>query len=110
MVIIAIMIRSVFIYLLLAPLYIYRWFVSPLLGARCRYLPTCSEYAADAVRLHGAWAGGWLAAKRILRCHPIEALGGSSGYDPAPLEVSCYYWYAPFLIRGQRQDDNTDPS
>lgn len=110
MFIIAIIMRGVFIYLLLLPIYLYRWFVSPLLGARCRYLPTCSEYAADAIRLHGGWAGGWLAAKRLLRCHPLERLGGGSGYDPVPLEIFDYYWYAPFWIKGKREDDNTDPS
>ena len=46
----------------------------------CRYIPTCSEYAAMAIEKYGAAKGGWLAAKRILRCHPF----GSSGYDPVP--------------------------
>jgi uncharacterized protein len=58
----------------------YQWFLSPLLGPACRYHPTCSEYAFEAVTRWGAIQGGWLAAKRILRCHPW----GDSGYDPVP--------------------------
>ena len=58
----------------------YRWLISPLLGPRCRYLPTCSEYALTAVSRHGALAGGWLTLKRLGRCHPW----GGSGYDPVP--------------------------
>ena len=59
---------------------IYRHTVSPLLGANCRYQPTCSEYAIEALRLHGAFRGTALAARRIARCHPW----GKSGYDPVP--------------------------
>lgn len=59
---------------------IYQLFVSPLLGANCRYVPSCSEYAADALRQYGAIRGGWLALKRIMRCHPW----GGSGHDPLP--------------------------
>ena len=58
----------------------YRLTLSALLGRQCRFAPTCSEYAADAVRNHGALRGGWLGLKRIGRCHPW----GGSGYDPAP--------------------------
>lgn len=58
----------------------YRSAVSPLLGARCRYQPTCSEYADEALRRFGAFRGGWLSLKRILRCHPW----GGSGFDPVP--------------------------
>jgi len=65
---------------------LYRWTVSPLLpllfgpGGGCRFTPTCSQYAMDAIRLRGAWAGSWLAVKRICRCHPW----GDCGHDPAP--------------------------
>ncbi len=58
----------------------YRYTLSALIGRRCRYLPTCSEYAEEAIARHGAWAGGWMAAGRICRCHPW----GGSGYDPVP--------------------------
>lgn len=58
----------------------YRLFVSPLLPAHCRYWPTCSAYADTALRDHGAVKGGWLALRRIARCHPW----GGSGYDPVP--------------------------
>ena len=58
----------------------YQLFLSPLLGPRCRYLPTCSDYAIEALGRHGALAGSWLALRRLLRCHPW----GGSGYDPVP--------------------------
>lgn len=63
----------------------YRWLISPLLGPRCRYLPTCSEYALTALARHGALAGGWLTLKRLGRCHPW----GGSGYDPVPPATRC---------------------
>ncbi len=62
----------------------YRWFVSPVLPARCRYLPTCSEYALEALDRHGPARGSWLALKRIARCHPFAAFGGGAGFDPVP--------------------------
>jgi hypothetical protein len=58
----------------------YRLLLSPLLGPRCRHLPTCSEYAQEALERFGGVRGGWLALRRVLRCHPW----GSSGYDPVP--------------------------
>jgi hypothetical protein len=54
--------------------------ISPVLGPSCRYLPTCSEYALTALEAHGVLRGGWLAARRLGRCHPF----GGSGYDPVP--------------------------
>ena len=62
------------------PVHAYRLLVSPWLGANCRYQPTCSAYALEALEKHGAIRGGWLAARRIVRCHPA----GGSGYDPVP--------------------------
>ena len=57
------------------PIRAYQLFVSPLLGTNCRYAPTCSCYALEAVEVHGAFKGGFLALKRILRCHPFAAHG-----------------------------------
>ncbi|MBB4210933.1 hypothetical protein EV659_103300 [Rhodothalassium salexigens DSM 2132] len=58
----------------------YRRLISPFLPATCRYQPTCSAYAMDAVRRHGGLKGGWLALRRVFRCHPW----GGYGYDPVP--------------------------
>lgn len=58
----------------------YRYAISPLFPSRCRYYPTCSSYAKEAIIKYGAWTGGKLAIKRILRCHPW----GSHGVDPVP--------------------------
>lgn len=59
---------------------IYQWGISPLLGAKCRYTPTCSHYGIEAFKKHGLFKGGWLTAKRILSCNPW----GGHGYDPVP--------------------------
>jgi uncharacterized protein len=59
---------------------VYQWTLSPMLGARCRFYPSCSCYAHEAIERHGALAGAWLAAKRLSRCHPLSA----GGYDPVP--------------------------
>jgi len=59
---------------------VYKWTLSPLFGMRCRYLPTCSDYAEEAIARHGVVKGGWLALKRVARCHPW----GGHGYDPVP--------------------------
>ncbi len=67
-------------YLLSLPVRAYRLVLSPYVGHGCRYQPTCSAYALDALNRHGALKGGWLAVKRIGRCHPL----GGSGYDPVP--------------------------
>ena len=58
----------------------YQVILSPFLGQRCRFAPSCSLYASEAVRLHGAFRGSWLALKRIGRCHPFC----KGGYDPVP--------------------------
>ncbi|MCH2140653.1 MAG: membrane protein insertion efficiency factor YidD [Phycisphaerales bacterium] len=59
---------------------IYQVTLSPFMGGHCRYQPTCSKYAIEALRDHGAFRGGWLAFKRVARCHPW----GGSGWDPVP--------------------------
>lgn len=71
---------SIFARLLIAPIHFYQRFISPLTPPACRFTPTCSQYAVEALQTHGALRGSWLAIKRILRCHPW----GGSGYDPVP--------------------------
>ena len=66
--------------LLLGLIRLYQLTLSPWLGVQCRYQPTCSKYAAEALEQHGVRRGAWLAAKRLGRCHPW----GRSGYDPVP--------------------------
>ncbi|MBB5020243.1 hypothetical protein HNQ59_003560 [Chitinivorax tropicus] len=66
--------------LLIALIRIYQYAISPMLGPRCRFSPTCSHYAIEAVSKHGALKGSWLAIKRICRCHPLHP----GGYDPVP--------------------------
>ena len=59
---------------------LYKLLLSPMFAGACRFLPSCSDYARDAVKVHGVIKGTWLAARRLSRCHPL----GSSGYDPVP--------------------------
>ena len=60
----------------------YKFFVSPLFGNSCRYLPTCSEYSIEAIKSYGLLKGLYMSLKRILSCHPIKLLGGGEGFDP----------------------------
>ncbi len=76
-------IRGFVLLLARAPIHAWR-LISPSFGPKCRYLPTCSEYALVALERHGPVYGGYLALLRILRCHPIRWLGGGSGFDPVP--------------------------
>ena len=62
----------------------YKFFISPYFPSSCRYLPTCSEYFIEALKIHGTLKCTFLGIKRILRCHPIKILGGKSGFDPVP--------------------------
>ena len=62
----------------------YKYFISPLLGSRCRFLPTCSEYFIEALKTQGLNRGFILGIKRILKCHPIKILGGNHGIDFVP--------------------------
>ena len=59
---------------------LYQWFISPLLGASCRFTPTCSQYGMQAIKKYGPFKGGWLTIKRLARCHPW----GGHGHDPVP--------------------------
>ncbi|MDR2691092.1 MAG: membrane protein insertion efficiency factor YidD [Dysgonamonadaceae bacterium] len=68
------------IFIALIPVYVYKYGISPLTPPSCRYTPTCSEYALQAVKKYGPVKGGWLSAKRIARCHPW----GGHGYEPVP--------------------------
>ncbi|WP_363322887.1 membrane protein insertion efficiency factor YidD [uncultured Sunxiuqinia sp.] len=74
------MILKVLGWLLLLPVYFYKYAISPLTPASCRHVPTCSQYAVDAVKIHGPFKGFWLAVRRISKCHPW----GTHGYDPVP--------------------------
>ena len=67
-------------WLLMLPIRFYRKFISPFTPPTCRFTPTCSQYAIEAITKHGPFKGTWLAVKRVLRCRP----GGGSGYDPVP--------------------------
>lgn len=72
--------RSFFSVLFLGIIRLYQHGISPLIGASCRYTPTCSAYGAEAIKKYGPFKGGWMALKRIASCHPW----GKSGYDPVP--------------------------
>jgi hypothetical protein len=77
--------RRFAIALLSAPIRAYRALLSPLMPGVCRFTPSCSAYALEALHQHGPVKGLWLTARRLARCHPISWLGGSSGFDPVPL-------------------------
>jgi len=66
--------------LLQLPIRLYRWLISPMLGTNCRYHPSCSAYALEAIEKHGPARGSWLSLRRVCRCHPW----GGDGYDPVP--------------------------
>ncbi|WP_353223632.1 membrane protein insertion efficiency factor YidD [Salinisphaera sp. C84B14] len=72
--------RWLVVRLLQLPIVIYRYTLSPLLGPRCRYMPSCSAYALEALKVHGPIRGSWLAFRRITRCHPLR----EGGFDPVP--------------------------
>jgi putative membrane protein insertion efficiency factor len=74
--------------LLLGAIVIYRMTFSAFAGRRCRYLPTCSDYSAEAISRFGAWRGSWLALSRVTRCHPW----GGEGFDPVPDELPDVGW------------------
>ena len=81
------MLSNVFIFIILLLIKFYNFFISPLLGARCRFLPTCSEYCKESLKKHGLVKGGVYCLKRIIRCHPIKILGGADGIDLVPAKI-----------------------
>ncbi len=74
------MLKKIFLFIII----LYQRLVSPYLPQSCRFQPTCSEYAKEAIEKHGIIKGVTLASKRLTKCHPIKFLGGSEGYDPVP--------------------------
>jgi uncharacterized protein len=91
-------------HLLIAAQRVYKLTLSPLIGQQCRYLPTCSDYAAGCVRAHGAWAGSWMGLARVCRCRP----GGGSGYDPVPDAYEAVPWHAPWKMGMWKDPPQTD--
>ncbi len=80
--------QSAAAHILVGVITFYRYTLSAFLGRHCRFLPTCSEYASDAIRQHGAWRGSILAVGRILRCNPW----GGEGFDPVPQTTEGAWW------------------
>lgn len=74
------LLRKIVIKILVGMVRLYQGMISPYLGAKCRYDPTCSQYAVEALNKHGVLRGGWLSTKRICSCHPW----GGKGFDPVP--------------------------
>ena len=75
----------------------YRLAISPMMAPRCRFLPTCSDYALQAVERHGALAGGWLAVKRVARCHPFNPGGLDEVPERLSMRCGCRW---PAALRG----------
>jgi putative membrane protein insertion efficiency factor len=88
---------------LLAPIMAYRYTLSALVGAHCRHLPTCSDYAREAIDKNGAWKGGWLTLARLCRCHPW----GSQGFDPVPDLSGERHPFAPWRYGRWRMSSNS---
>lgn len=84
-----------------APIYAYRYLVSPWIGPACRFQPTCSAYGLEAIEKHGALKGGWLTIRRLAKCHPITWLGGSHGYDPVPDKI--LHRDTPLQLSGKKE-------
>jgi putative membrane protein insertion efficiency factor len=78
--------------LLKAPIHFYRWTLKPYVGWNCRHLPTCSEYALEAIDKNGSWRGFWLTLSRLSRCHPW----GTHGHDPVPDIRAEHHPFAPW--------------
>ena len=87
--------------LLILPIRFYQRYISPMLPPACRFTPTCSQYAVEALQKYGPLKGLYLAVKRILRCHPW----GGSGYDPVPES-----WHSPCIIGVKRYHQTLSPN
>jgi putative membrane protein insertion efficiency factor len=93
------------------PVHIYRWTLRPLIGPNCRHLPSCSDYALEAIAINGSWRGLWLTAARLSRCHPW----GSSGYDPVPdlgreRQTLTPWRYGRWTLAGHEKTVTKEPS
>ncbi len=80
----SVVIENFLIFLILYLIKFYNFFISPLLGIKCRFLPTCSEYCQESLKKHGLIKGGFYTLKRISKCHPIKILGAGDGIDLVP--------------------------
>ena len=90
-----------------APVRAYRYTLKPWLGLECRYLPTCSEYALEAIEINGAWRGSWLTLARLCRCHPF----GTSGLDFVPSSLPAHArWYLPWRYGSWRKANSSPDS
>ena len=90
-------------FLMMGPISVYRWTISPLLGVNCRHLPSCSDYAQEAIDKNGAWKGGWLTLARLCRCHPW----GSHGFDPVPDLAGERHTFTPWRYGRWRGPDRS---
>lgn len=72
------------IFIILSVIKFYNFFISPLLGTKCRFLPSCSEYSHESFKKHGLFNGFIFSVKRLSKCHPVKVFGGSSGVDLVP--------------------------
>jgi putative membrane protein insertion efficiency factor len=85
---------------------LYRYTLAGLIGPHCRHLPTCSDYAEEAIERFGLWAGSWMALARILRCHPF----GTSGLDFVPIALPARSrWWTPWRYGRWRGTNQTPP-
>ncbi|MEG1571949.1 MAG: membrane protein insertion efficiency factor YidD [Bacteroidales bacterium] len=73
-------VKKIWKFLIILPIRIYQYMISPFFPASCRFVPTCSQYGVEALQKYGLFKGAWLTFKRIIRCHPW----GGSGFDPVP--------------------------
>jgi putative membrane protein insertion efficiency factor len=79
-------VSNILIFIIVSLIKFYNFLISPLLGVKCRFLPTCSEYCSESLREHGLVKGSVYSLKRIIRCHPIKILGGADGIDLVPIK------------------------